>query len=57
MDFTRTYFLEVEELNSTGDGGVQVHRGQGCFPKVLQQDVGEEAGKTSNFVNITCVVL
>ena len=29
----------------TGDGGVQVHRGQGCVPKVLQQDACQETGK------------
>ena len=32
----------------TGDGGVQIHRGQGRVPKVLQQNAGKEAGKTWN---------
>ena len=60
MNKIKTNFLEIEELPVTGDGGVQVHRGQGCVPKVLQQDAGKEAGKTDNLaimLNITCVVL
>ena len=46
--------FSFHKLYVTGDGGVQVHRGQGCVPKVLQQDAGEETGKNS--VNCICVL-
>ena len=38
----------------TGDGGVQIHRGQGRVPKVLQQNAGKEAGKTWNIICVPC---
>ena len=48
--FKGLYCLEAffsQFICIAGDGGVQVHRGQGCVPKVLQQDAGEETGKNS----------
>ena len=40
-----------------GDGGFQVHRGQGCVPKVLQQDAGKETGKNSVFAKFCSLYL